>query len=115
MSFVALCTGALVIIQTDNHNLTFIVARDSRSRHVNDLAIELHEFCTTHDLALEVQWVPRDLNQTADDINKIQDIDDMILNPAHLKFKIVYNNTGINWLLSMGPPCFATHVLFSKV
>jgi hypothetical protein len=76
MSFVVLCTGALVIIQTDSRNLTFIVGRSSRSTHVYDLAYTRREFCTKHSIVLEVNWVPRNLNKAADDIIKIHDVDD---------------------------------------
>jgi hypothetical protein len=31
-----------------------------------------------------------------------------------IEIEIVYNNTGINRLLSTGPPCFATQVLFKR-
>jgi hypothetical protein len=38
---------------------------------------------------------------------------DVSRNTWQIAIKILYNNIGFNRLLSMGPPCFATHVLFS--
>jgi hypothetical protein len=61
MSLVALCAGAVVIIQTDSRNRTFIAGRSSRSP-LNDLAVKLHEFGTKHYIVVEVNWVPRNLN-----------------------------------------------------
>jgi hypothetical protein len=68
MSFVALCAGALVIIQIDSRKLTFTVGRGSRSPLLNGLATKLHDFFTEHSIAIKMNYIPRKLNQIVDDV-----------------------------------------------
>lgn len=43
---------------------------------LHTLAISIFEFCIRNNIELSVQWIPRSLNQKADSVSKLMDIDD---------------------------------------
>ena len=66
----------LVKVFTDNQNVVKIINAGSMKSELQDLAIEIFNFCLRHGISLEVEWVPRDQNQIADTYSKIFDFDD---------------------------------------
>lgn len=72
--------GALVLIQTNNHNLLWTVGRGSESLLIHDLAIEPHQLCVKYKIALGLNWEPKKDNiTTADKISKCKDSSNWML------------------------------------
>ena len=72
-SFLSLCRGAEVYIQIDSQNVAFVQQRGSRKVWLNVVAKRLFWFCMEHQIILHINWVPRELNQQADDVSKLID------------------------------------------
>lgn len=43
---------------------------------LHTLAIKIFEFCTKNNIELSIEWIPRTLNEQADAVSKLVDIDD---------------------------------------
>ena len=67
--------GTSVAVHTDSYNAARIIEIGSTKRHLQNQAIEVHNTCVRNDISIQTQWVPRDENQTADAISKINDTD----------------------------------------
>lgn len=78
-AFARHCSGRRVSFQVDNLNVTYIVDHGSRKPALNWLAQEIHRHCSANDILLSLHWVPRYLNQAADDVSKISDKEDWML------------------------------------
>lgn len=78
-AFARHCAGRRVSFQVDNLNVTYIVDHGSRKPALNWLAKEVHRHCAAHDIVLALHWVPRYLNQAADDVSKLSDKEDWML------------------------------------
>ena len=50
-----------------------IVEKGSMARELQKIAIEIFTFCTVNGISLEIEWLPRTLNQKADYFSKIVD------------------------------------------
>ena len=81
-AFLDWCQGAEVYIQTDSLNVVHVHMKGSRKRVLNAAAKRLYWFCREHSILLNVNWVPREENQQADDASKLADSDDWCLNPS---------------------------------
>ena len=46
------------------------------NRELQKIAIEMFTYCTVNGISLEIEWLPRTLNQKADYFSKIVDCDD---------------------------------------
>ena len=64
-----------ILWNVDNYAATFIVRKGSSKQHLQDVAIRLHEICMADSILLNVQWIPREFNCTADLLSKYIDID----------------------------------------
>jgi hypothetical protein len=64
----------------DTENLLGIVSRGSAKLHINVVARELFWLCVERDIALSVEWVPRELNYQADQISKFLIPSDSMMN-----------------------------------
>lgn len=65
----------------DNKGCEWIWDGGSRKPHLNLLAKEIFATCERRALRLAVQWIPRELNELADELSKWRDPDDWQLNP----------------------------------
>ena len=64
---------------TNSRNAASISARGSNSLRLHALALEIFAYCATHDISLEVEWIPRSLNSYADSVSRVIDYDDWAL------------------------------------
>ena len=82
-------SGSNVLFMTDSQSTQNILKRGSMKRACHDLASSTLEFCTTHDISLDVQWIPRGENKIADAISRepeILDTDDWGISPSFFQF-----------------------------
>ena len=56
---------------TDNQNVVRIVESGSRRQHLQLLALSIFEMCFRHSICLNMEWIPRSLNDKADYISRI--------------------------------------------
>ena len=54
------------------------------------LAIEIFNLCIRTNISIEVEWIPREQNQTADAYSKVFDYDDWSISISFLIFSINY-------------------------
>ena len=66
---------------TDNQNVVHIIQVGSRKEQLQALALEIFQLAVQHNIHLEPEWIPRELNQQADYLSRIIDYDDWRLNP----------------------------------
>ena len=61
---------------SDSQSSVRIVEEGDIQFVLHTLAIEAFEFCIRSNIELSVQWIPRSLNQKADSVSKLMDIND---------------------------------------
>ena len=66
----------LVNIYTYNQNIVRITNTGSMKSELQSLAIEIFNLCIRKHISIEVEWIPREQNQTADAYSKVFDYDD---------------------------------------
>eukprot|EP00111_Clytia_hemisphaerica_P009430 TCONS_00027673-protein len=75
-SFKQLLTRQSINWFTDNFAASLIVSKGSRKKHLQDLALDIFNFCAASLITLKINWIPREENETADEISKYIDFDD---------------------------------------
>jgi hypothetical protein len=76
-SFKEILRGSSVLIQADNRALFFICSTGRTSVMViHALLVKLFWLCVEYKIAWDIVWLPRELNQHADDLSKYEDEDD---------------------------------------
>ena len=81
-SFASVLAGHTIKWFTDNQNVVRIVRVGSRRPHLQDGAMSIFEVCLQYGVKLEMEWIPRTLNEKADYISRIIDHDDWQINPV---------------------------------
>ena len=76
----------LVKIYTDNQNVVRITNAGSTKSELQSLAIEIFNLCIRKHISLEVEWIPREQNQTADAYSKVFDYDDWSISDKFFDF-----------------------------
>ena len=66
---------------TDNQNVSRILQIGSKKPSLHSLALKVFSLVVQHQIRLEPEWIPRDLNERADYLSRIIDYDDWQLNP----------------------------------
>ena len=61
---------------TDNEGVATIVKSESNKVHLHKLAMEIFSLSKEHDIAIDMEWIPRSDNEVADYLSKIVDFDD---------------------------------------
>ena len=89
---------------TDNQGAARIVQVGSMHFEVHLLASDTFSFCCNHGINLEIDWVPRSLNDKADNLSKIVDYDDWEIVPEI--FQLLDSRWGL--ILSTVSPLFTT-------
>ena len=51
---------------TDNTNVVSIVGKGSMKRNLQEIAIKIFEICLEYNIRLEIEWIPREMNDQAD-------------------------------------------------
>jgi hypothetical protein len=84
--------GLAIKWYTDNQAVPSIVVKGSMKQDLNLTALAIFQLCLHNDIDISVDWVPRELNQKADELSKLIDLDDWSINPAI--FSYVSNRHG---------------------
>ena len=81
----ALCAEKFVVFQVDARNVVGIVSRGSPRLNINELARELFLLCLDRDIAIKVEWVPREENAPVDELSKLLIPSDWMVGPAKFR------------------------------
>lgn len=76
LSLAEILSGRSVKIFTDNQNVVRIACKGSMINELHQLAMSIFAICVKHSLILELQWMPREDNISADSYSRIFDRDD---------------------------------------
>ena len=68
--------GKNVYVNTDNKNVETILKVGSRKRALQDIDIEIHNTCQENCITISSNWIPRDKNDKADKLSRLNDCDD---------------------------------------
>ena len=79
-AFASRLSDSKVFWYSDNQNVESILRNGSRKCDLQELALVFFKICLLHCISLEVKWIPRDLNVSADCISTLVDFDDYGLN-----------------------------------
>ena len=71
--------GSEVLHRTDNKNTEIILSIGSRQADLHDEAVSVYKLCRAYDIRLTVEWVSRDYNVVADELSRIEDENDYML------------------------------------
>ena len=75
-SFKSLIQGKVVKLHTDSKNASVIASKGSTSLRLQLHALEIFQFCAIYNVSIEIEWVPRSLNDYADSLSRVIDFDD---------------------------------------
>ncbi|XP_062621080.1 uncharacterized protein LOC134282689 [Saccostrea cucullata] len=75
-SLISFLEGENVKWFTDNTNVVTIIRKGSMKKELQKIAIKIFELCLIHKIQLEIEWIPRELNDQADYLSRIVDFDD---------------------------------------
>ena len=67
---------------TDSQNCVKVINSGSFKKQ----AVDIFRFCAKNNISLDMQWIPRDQNETADIISKCVDYDDWGVSDEFFKF-----------------------------
>ena len=79
-SFLPLLKGRTIKWYTDNQSIARIVEVGSMKEDLQCLALRIFSMCLLSCITLEVEWIPRSANDTADFLSRIVDYDDWRVN-----------------------------------
>ena len=71
--------GSEVLHRTDNKNTEITLSIGSRQADLHDEAVSVYKLCRAYDIRLTVEWVSRDYNVVADELSRIEDENDYML------------------------------------
>jgi hypothetical protein len=87
VSMVHLLKDCRVTARGDAMNVYFLLERGgSSAEHLQDICLRIFWFCRKHRIQLAPEWIPRELNQLADYLSKVKEIDDFGLQPSVFEF-----------------------------
>jgi hypothetical protein len=101
-SFKLLLSDSTVKWFTDNQAVLSIVESGSMKLHLYHLALDIFECVKEQHINLEVEWIPRTLNEQADYLSKIIDYEDW-------KVKDIYFHSIQSYWGSLTIDCFASN------
>ena len=85
-SFKALVRGKVVKLYTDNKNTSIISMKGSMSLRLQRQALEIFQFCAMNNVTVEIEWIPRSLNEYADSLSRVADFDDWSVSTAFFDY-----------------------------
>ena len=77
-------TGKVVGLITDSLALCYIWLRGSKKKF-QDVVVRIFEFCHKRRIQLRIEWTPRENNMLADQLSKLHDADDWMLNRKYFR------------------------------
>ncbi len=81
-SFERAISGQKVVLECDNQGAVSIIAKGSPKDSLHSIAIAVAEKCASINCNLKVVWVPRELNQEADEASRLEDDDNWGILPS---------------------------------
>ena len=93
-SFKSLIQGKVVKLYTDSKNASIIASKGSTSLRLQRLALEIFQFCAIHNVSIEIEWVPRSLNEYADSLSRVIDFDDWSVSSDFFFFVYISSRFG---------------------
>ena len=69
-----------VKVFSDNKNIKTILKAGSMKNDLQDIALDIYEFCTRHNIMVIPEWMPRQQNERADYLSRSFDCDDWEIN-----------------------------------
>ena len=82
-SFLPNIQGQDVRHRTDNQNVVSILQVGSRHSELHDEAVAIYHLCHQFGVRLQAEWIPRELNNEADQLSRQSDVDDYMLHPTY--------------------------------
>lgn len=61
---------------SDNQGVVSIVTKGSMNEELQEISLDIFKLCLCKSISLEIEWIPRSLNEKADYLSKIVDNDD---------------------------------------
>ena len=77
--------------RTNNRNAEIVLSVGSRNKELHMEAVAVYRLCRELGIRLTVEWVSRDENTRADELSRLEDSNDYMLDPA------CFNHTGTLW------------------
>ena len=71
-----------VLRRTDNKNTEVILSVGSRKADLRNEAVDIYKLCRSFDIRLTVEWISRDFNEEADELSRIEDCNDYMIDPS---------------------------------
>ena len=68
--------------RTDNRNAEIVLSVGSRIKELHMEAVAVYRLCRELGMRLTVEWVSRDENTRADELSRLEDSNDYMLDPA---------------------------------
>ena len=78
-AFASRLSDSKVIWYSDNQNVESILLIGSKKSDLQELALQAFHISLEYRISLDIKWIQRDLNETADSISKLIDFDDYAL------------------------------------
>ena len=78
--------GKEVCHRTDNRNAEIIMSVGSRVPDLHREAVLVYKLCRELNIWLSVEWVSRNDNNTADELSRVEDATDYILDPKCFRY-----------------------------
>ena len=76
ISLITKLVGLTLKWYTDNQNVARIVHIGSRKEHLQKQALQIYHLCATQGVKMEMEWIPRSLNEKSDLLSHVIDHDD---------------------------------------
>ena len=74
-SFSVVLSGRSVLWFTDNRNIPSIIRNGSMKRDLHEISLSIFQLVLRNGFDLQVDWIPKSLNEHADAISRIFDFD----------------------------------------
>ena len=81
-SFAPQLRGKEVLHRTDNRNTEIILSVGSRKADLHNEAVNIYRLCREFSIRLTVEWISREFNEVADELSRIEDSNDYMLDPV---------------------------------
>lgn len=79
-------SGKSVKILTDSKNCVSIVQSGSTKNDLHVIALSIFHLCLQRKISLDIAWIPREMNETADYLSKLVDYDDWSVSDEFFEF-----------------------------
>ena len=91
-SFEKILTNESVTVHVDNINAARILSVGSSKVHLQNICLDIFQFCLRKNIKFIAQWVPREYNRQADALSRINDTDDWSID--HSSFMMISSRYG---------------------